>query len=222
MLLSSAVCLLLLQGALGYTAVVSGGSVNPDRSVQPTSSAAPENWARRTRDVVFFMQNITFPENPTPGALFEYGGDTGTWAGIRTFSDKPWFQVQVGKKNDPQVLPTGDILRPGSKSAVVMTENFPKDGGLHDVLIHIRLGSSSPGNEGSVRVFIDCEEIGTGFTIAGQLDAWADGNSGAYLEATGSSPSFTTPEGRAAWSGGTAGAGPLHIYFYACSIASPV
>eukprot|EP00961_Rhodomonas_salina_P236471 3195846-Rhodomonas_salina.1 len=55
MLLSSAVCLLLLQGALGYTAVVSGGSVNPDRSVQPTSSAAPENWARRTRDVVFFI-----------------------------------------------------------------------------------------------------------------------------------------------------------------------
>lgn len=238
-LLGCAVCLVLLaQGTLGYTAVGPGGeTIDPSISFDAgTVSFGTDKPGKDENhlDVVIFMQNIPFPKDPTPGALFDVGQNPGIWGGIRTVknSNKMWFQVNAGSavgSSFPSYGPAeGEILRTGF-AAVVLTQNFPQDGEKHDVLIHVTAPTEiAPGVwQGSVRVFIDCEERGIGYVdlTTSKTNFWANGDNGAYLSPLqghgGNHAAFQTHEGKLPWSGGSVGAGPMHFYYDAGPKFSP-
>lgn len=241
MLLLSAVCLLLLQGALCYTATTPTKPVNPSKSETGPFSSWPGNYRTviddyANNDVVFFMQNITFPSNPTWGTLLEIGGDKGLFVGITA---EGHFLASAGKQGSPK-LGSGPFP-PSTGKAIVITDNFPKDDAMHDVLVYVTVGSNSV--EGSIRVFIDCEEVGVGFTLYGPLFSasnagWADSDNGAYLLKPKSGTNYNKQVSRdpkeynaqnkeikdrvPAWPGGAAGAGPLNIYYKDDADAAPL
>lgn len=210
------------EAAAGFNARTPAGDVASSKSFEPFSVTVDHKdfiKARADGDVVLFMQNITFPANPTIGYLFEFGGrEQGLWAGI---NEKNEFEARVGDSRGWSQ--TG--------GAGFVTKDFPKDDAQHDVLVYVTVGSGNPGTDddlvrGSIRVFIDCDEVGAGFTNGGGRitnGKWATGDNNAYLLMPGSNGGLihrNKPQGP--WSGGSAGAGPMHIYFKSDSATAPL
>eukprot|EP00961_Rhodomonas_salina_P106057 1428397-Rhodomonas_salina.1 len=123
------------------------------------------------KDAIFYMQGITFPTDPTKGCLFHLGGSVGLWAGINDNNQFEVFVRNVGWR--------------------LTSQNFPKDGQKHTVLIYIKAGIKGPGEvtleQGAIRAYIDCEEIVLGGKYFDPLPSnkfFFDSNSGSYLLAS--------------------------------------
>eukprot|EP00961_Rhodomonas_salina_P102233 1375187-Rhodomonas_salina.1 len=102
---------------------------------QPASSISMRRLSvDRSKDIIFYMQGITFPSVPTAGCLFHLGGNRGLWVGINSQNE---FEVYVRSSVSPRFK----------------SDNFPKDGEKHAVLVYVKTGVEE--ERGAVRVFID-------------------------------------------------------------------
>lgn len=208
-LLGCAMCFLLLQGAVTYTATTPTTEVEPSVSYDPSVSFGESKLNKQGvdgEDAVFFMEGITFPSDvttATSGTLFKVGQNPGVFVGIK----KGNFVAMAGSQDQPSLDAQGNIIH-GRKTAAMITDKFPKDGAQHNVLVYVQVGDA-----GSIRVWIDCDEVGVGPGAGtGVITRWTNSNNDAYLLEPSTKGIDTSNEVQAAWPGGTTGAGSLHVY----------
>lgn len=78
--------------------------------------------------------SLVFPVTPQDGVIWHFGDDLyGAWMGIRNSSSIPILRVRAGGG--------GLISRDSNNSDIAYVDvmNFPRDGGVHDIVVEIGL-----------------------------------------------------------------------------------